>query len=293
MKKLILGIIGAAMCAASGQAQLLWKVIPANGGECSYVLGTHHLAPSGMIDSVRGLRDAIGGVERVYGELDMSVMNAPETQMVVVKALQAPADSTLGAVLTKEQYDSVGVIIKKYFGAMASIDQMQALKPAAVATQLALAQNMMAVPGFNPMEQFDMTVQTAARGAGKEVKGLETLEFQMNLLYGDPVSEQAEALMKSIRNEEEGIEMSRRLAKAYLSGDLDGMMVLSLDPELGMDEEAAQKLIYDRNSAWADELEGVIPGKRVLVAVGAGHLPGAKGLLQLLKNKGFKIEEVK
>ncbi|MDE5838051.1 MAG: TraB/GumN family protein, partial [Paramuribaculum sp.] len=49
----------------------------------------------------------------------------------------------------------------------------------------------------------------------------------------------------------------------------------------------------DRNAAWAETLKAELPVKSVLVAVGAGHLPGEKGLVSLLKNLGFQIEPVK
>lgn len=64
------------------------------------------------------------------------------------------------------------------------------------------------------------------------------------------------------------------------------------DPATGMDEHTAKRLIDDRNQAWADILIGAIPTASVLVAVGAGHLPGVNGLIAKLRDAGFKVDPV-
>lgn len=293
MKKILLTMVLVALCTYCADAQLLWKVSGPKLNGVSYILGTHHIAPKGMIDSVSGLRDAINSVDCVLGEVDMSNIAGPEVQALTMKALQAPADSTLNVVLTKAEYDSVAVLIKKYFNGMVSIDQLASMKPAAIAGQIALMQNMLASPGFNPADQFDTKVQAVAREAGKETGGLETLEFQLNLLYNDPISEQAKALMKAVRTDDKAIEMTKKLVAAYEEEDIETMEELILDKELGMDALSAQKLIYDRNVNWVKTLQELMPVKKVLVAVGAGHLPGEKGLLNLLKAQGYTVEAVK
>ena len=63
------------------------------------------------------------------------------------------------------------------------------------------------------------------------------------------------------------------------------------DPELGGDDaEAMDALIYDRNRSWVEKLDKMIPERAALVCVGAGHLPGDQGLLQLLRNRGYTVE---
>ncbi|MDE6460626.1 MAG: TraB/GumN family protein, partial [Paramuribaculum sp.] len=214
MKKLILTVVLVA-CATLSQAQLLWKVTVPGIEKNSYILGTHHFAPAGMIDSIAGLKEAVNSVDAVYGELDMSSMNDPALQQKMASIMIAPADSTLNVVLTKEQYDSVSVLVDKYFKGMATMAQLSILKPAALATQLAALQNLAAIPGFNPAEQLDTKVQSIAGAAGKEIKGFETIDFQLNLLYGDPLSEQAKSLMNAVRNDNRVQQLAQELIAAY------------------------------------------------------------------------------
>ena len=292
MKKLILTIALVAS-ASLAQAQLLWKVTVPESSKTSYILGTHHFAPAGMIDSISGLKDAINSVEAVYGELDMSSMNDPALQQKMASIMVAPADSTLNVVLTKQQYDSVSVLVDKYFKGMASMAQLSVLKPAALATQLAALQNLAAIPNFNPADQLDTKVQTIAGAAGKDIKGFETIDFQLNLLYGDPLSEQAKSLMSAVRNDNRVQQLAQELIAAYSKGNLEKLVEITEDSEIGMDADSKEKLINERNASWAETLKTEIPEKSVLVAVGAGHLPGEKGLLALLKNLGFQVEPVK
>ncbi|MCI9606833.1 MAG: TraB/GumN family protein [Muribaculaceae bacterium] len=286
-------MICAAVLAASiaAQAQLLWKVTSPGSDKVSYIVGTHHLAPQGMIDSISGLKDAIKGVDAVYGEVDMTTIT-PDIQQKMMAMMAAPADSTLNLVLTKEQYDSVGAIVNKYFNGMATVDQLAALKPVALSTQLSLMQNIAAFPGFNPAEQLDTKIQQEATALGKQAKGFETIEFQLGILYGDPIAEQAEALMKTVRHDTESIELSKKLANAYIKGDLDEMYSVIRDKDLGMDDDAVRKLITDRNVNWASMLKFILPQQSVLVAVGAGHLPGSNGMISLLRGLGFVVEPV-
>ena len=92
MKK-ILSILLFISLALNSNAQLLWK-ISGNGQEkTSYILGTHHLAPLSIKDSIAGLPQAVEGTTQVYGEVVMSDMMSPEFMLAAgSKYLIAPVD---------------------------------------------------------------------------------------------------------------------------------------------------------------------------------------------------------
>ncbi|HEX2607399.1 MAG TPA: TraB/GumN family protein, partial [Flavisolibacter sp.] len=52
-------------------------------------------------------------------------------------------------------------------------------------------------------------------------------------------------------------------------------------------------LLYNRNANWAKKLDGLLEQNSLVVAVGAGHLPGEKGVISLLRKAGYKVEPVK
>jgi len=62
------------------------------------------------------------------------------------------------------------------------------------------------------------------------------------------------------------------------------------DPSIG---EFTDILLYDRNANWSKKLQELMPGNGLVIAVGAGHLPGVKGVLNLLRQAGYTVEPVK
>lgn len=284
----MLFIVFAASTQAS--AQLLWKVENPETGKISYLFGTHHFAPVSMIDSVAGLREALQNSEKLYGEIDMKLMSDPQVIMGMQTRLTAPADSTLDKMITKAQLDSVAATWKRYTG-MDMPAQLYMLKPAMLTTQFAALQSAKALNGMNLSEQLDATMQDLARQAGKEVASLETLDFQLDLLYGASITEQAADLMKTIREDEENCRKTLELTNAYIKQDMNALEKVMI--EESEDIGSLDKLIFNRNMNWAKILAPEMKGKQLIVVVGAGHLPGEKGLIALLGKEGYKVTPVK
>ena len=291
MKKFILSI-AVLFVAISSNAQILYKVSGNGAKGDSYVMGTHHLAPISIIESIKGFNSAINSVDAVYGEIEHSEMNSPTTQQKMMMLAMAPADSTLSKVFTKEQYDSIDNVIKKYSGGQASLAMLDPMIPALVSQQLAILINMQVIPNFNPMQQLDTHVQSIGVQEGKEVNGFETVDFQINVLFGDPISKQAADLLESIRKEDMMKSFSFDLYNAYMAQDIEKVRQLMIDPDLGLEPEDEAKMLTNRNINWVNQLKTILPQKSVFVCVGAGHLPGEKGLLNLLRQAGYTITPV-
>lgn len=292
MKKFILSM-AVLFATISSSAQILYKV---SGNGCngdSYVMGTHHLAPISIIESIKGFNSAINSVDAVYGEIEHGEMNSPTTQQKMMMKAMAPADSTLSKVFTKEQYDSIDNVIKKYSGGQASLAMLDPMKPSLVSQQLAILINMQVIPNFNPMQQLDTHVQSIGVQAGKEVNGFETVDFQINVLFGDPISKQAADLLESIRKEDMMKSFSFDLYNAYMAQDIEKVRQLMIDPDLGLEPEDEAKMLTNRNVNWVTQLKTILPQKSVFVCVGAGHLPGENGVLNLLRQAGYTITPVK
>ncbi len=294
MKKLICLAVASAATLSAG-AQLLWKVSGNGAKGDSYLFGTHHIAPVTLIDEIKGLNEAICSVDAVAGEVDMSVMADPaKAQAAVMKFGMAPADSTLTAVLTPEQTDSLNTVLAKYTGGQLTARLLDPLKPAMVNTQLALFQNMEAFPDFDASQQLDTEVQNRARKCSREIIGFETLEEQTSMLFGSPIASQAGDLMQTVRTDLEGkaINKAKKLAEAYVTGNLDAMTAIIFDKDSGISSEDIDRLIVGRNNSWIARLTSILPEKSVLVSVGCGHLVGADGLIEQLRKLGYEVTPV-
>ena len=110
------------------------------------------------------------------------------------------------------------------------------------------------------------------------------------MLYGSPVARQAADLMKSVRLDDKLRLFTRGLTEAYTAGDLERLHALMNDPETGMTPEEAETLINSRNHAWVSFMIGALTTAPMFIAVGAGHLPGPNGLINLLRSKGYTVE---
>lgn len=291
MKKLLFTIISVLLLGySSAEAQLLWK-ISGNGLEKpSYIFGTHHMAPVSVLDSVPGFKEALASVDKVYGEMVMSDAMSPESQQMMMMAAIAPQDSTLTAVLSPAAIDSLNNILAKYLGPQMTAAALNPMKPAMVSTLLAAAQTQSAFPQYNAAQQLDGEIQSRAAAIGKEVGGLETMADQCQALFGGSILAQANDLMQAVRNDEIAIDVVKQLANAYLAGDLQAMLDIMENPATGFNDEQADRMLNRRNADWMRVLAGMLPAMSILIAVGAGHLPGDKGLISLLRREGYTVE---
>lgn len=294
MKK-ILSILLWIGIALNADAQLLWK-ISGNGQEKpSYILGTHHLAPLSIKDSIAGLPQALDGTAQVYGELVMSEAMSPQFMQTMQQNIMMPGDTTLQMLFTPEQYELIGKNVKENL--MVDIAMLAKTKPAFINQQLTVVFCMKHLGGFNPQEQLDTYFQQQAQQKGKKVGGLETPESQIDLLYNSQsLQRQANLLYCSVSDIDKLIKQTKQLNEAYKNHDLDKMLQLmeeregtSCDPR----PEEMEALLDKRNKAWLEKMPSIMNEAPTLFVVGAGHLPGTNGVLNLLKQKGYTVEAMK
>jgi uncharacterized protein YbaP (TraB family) len=128
-----------------------------------------------------------------------------------------------------------------------------------------------------------------ARKDKKGAFGLETVEFQVELLYDTPLEEQAADLLEMVEQGKEAEEMIIELTDLYLKQDIAGLWELTLKDSK---PEELEKLIYSRNRNWIAQMKDIMPQTPTMFVVGAGHLPGEQGVIRLLEQTGYKLEPV-
>lgn len=166
---------------------------------------------------------------------------------------------------------------------------MNTSKPSLLNTMFMMTAMAKAYPETDLQNPLDKAILSHANALGKPVKGLETIATQIKALYGAPIARQAADLLRTARSGDVSISEMRKLTETYLSGNLNGLLTLMTDPATGMDEEERTRLLDERNDAWATFLLGMLPTTSMLIIVGAGHLPGAKGLLNQLRDHGYDV----
>lgn len=301
MKKLVLMGLVALMSLMGGvNAQLLYK-ISGNGLEKpSYIVGTDHLAPGNFADSIPGLKDAFASCKQIYGELDMQDALSDENRDKLEKAQLLPEGTTLSSLLTKEQMDRVNTLMRETIGADMTNPMLAAqfdkMTPMALSTTLTVFAFIKKSPNFNPMNLLDSHLQLLAQKQGMVIKGLETVDFQVEVLYGSSLEKQVEELMCVVDNFDDVVEMAEFVTAAYFSQDLDQLLDVTNEEGQGpcaSSPESNDNLIYNRNANWVKAMPDIMRQAPTFFAVGAAHLCGDRGVLRLLEQAGYKIEGVK
>ena len=301
MKKIFLCLILAIVSTVVCNAQLLYKISHKNLEKPSYIVGTYHLAPATFIDSISGAKAALEAVDVVCGEVVMSEMESRESQKKVQAAIMLPDGKSLTDVFTADEMQRLNAYMDKLLGM--NLDnpilksQMGKMTPMALSTQLQLVQYMKLTPNFNPMKLIDAHFQNVAKKAGKSVAGLETVDFQIEILYkGTTIERQKQQLLCMVDNDEYYALQMKELSAAFFAQDMQALLDVTeekMGNQCDTTPQEEEALIYGRNAAWAGKMPEMMGKASTLFVVGAAHLPGEKGVLELLKAKGYTVEAVK
>ena len=301
MKKLFFSLFVAFASVVVCNAQLLYKISHKDLKKPSYIVGTYHLAPATFIDSISGANEALAAVDVVCGEVVMSEMEGRENQKKVKAAMMLPDGKALADILTADEMQRLNAYMDNLLGM--NLDnpilksQMGKMTPMALSTQLQLVQYMKLTPKFNPMKLIDDHFQKVAKKAGKTVAGLETVDFQIETLYmGTTLERQIQQLFCMIDNDEYYSLQMKELAEAYFTQDMNALWEITeekIGNQCDSTPEEEEALIYGRNAAWVEKMPAMMGEASTLFVVGAAHLPGDKGVLDLLRAKGYTVEAVK
>lgn len=219
----------------------------------------------------------------------MADVMKPEYMMQMQQQMMAPADSTLDKLLGAEQLDSLKAVWKEYGNPQLPEQVLPMLKPAAIGTQLAAFMAAKVFPSVDFTNGIDQAMQTRAQNMGKPVDAFETADYQLQVLFGKSIADQAEELMKTVRDVKGTADKMKKLTDAYMSQDF-GTLTEMFEDAYAEDPAGTETLIYGRNDRWVERLDKEMRTTPLFVVVGAGHLVGDRGLVTALRNLGFKVE---
>jgi len=272
----------------SANAQLLWKVEGNGLTKPSYLFGTHHLIEKEQIPGFENVLTYINSVDAVVGELDMSDML--NMQMHLMKAA-IMKDTTLSDLISPEDYTLVDAEFKNVIGF--GLKPLEKMKPMMLSTMYSGVLYMKLNNMKKEPEAIDQVIQKIGKKANKKFIGLETLDEQIDILFNHiPLKRQAEILVKTVKEKEESMDMTKRLNSAYIAGDLEQLQVIYTEDD-DMSNEERKILVEQRNNNWVEQFKTMFAENSCFVAVGCLHLSGKAGIINQLQNAGYTIKAVK
>jgi len=263
----------------------LWK---ATGKQTAiYLLGSVHLLSKDYYPLNPALDAAFKDSDLLVEEVDLGAMLEPESQLRLLTKGLLPAGQSLDKVVSASTFELVS---KKLTELGMPIEPLKQFKPWSLA--LTLMSLSWIGAGFDPNLGLDKHFYDLAREEGRLIQGLETTEFQISRFDEMPMALQDRLLVETLNEMETGMASVTTLANAWKSGDTETIEKIALQ-DVRKEPEMYQRLLVERNRNWLPKIEALFnrPG-RALVVVGAAHLVGPDGLLQMLKARGYVIEQL-
>lgn len=275
---------GRAPMAVSDPAKhMLYRVAGPNGATV-YLLGSVHLLSADASVLPPQVDSAFAHAKTLTLEtsLDSAMKRGPELLM----RGRYPDGQTLRATLSPAAAAKTDSLLHLYG---LSLDQVNQFKPWLVS--MLMAQMAMQKMSFQSQYGVDMQLNARAKQAQKPVLGLESVDFQLGMF--DALSPAAqERLLTESDAPESAAKQLAAIRDAWSRGDASALDSL-INRRMGDAPEILDAMLTSRNRAWIPKLEALINGHDdALVVVGAGHLVGKQGVVELLRAKGYRIEQM-
>lgn len=271
---------------AAPPTPLLWKAQGQAG--TVYLLGSFHLLKADDYPLHPQVEIAYAQAGHLVFEIDPAEMASPQTMTAIQNLAKFDDGRTLRQVISKETADKLQAFMGGSEAAMAGADPF---KPWFMGMNLAVG--AMASMGLNPQLGLDQHFMQRAAKDGKPVSGLETAMDQMGALDASPLEEQELMLAEALAPAADMRERIMEMHDIWRAGDDARLEQLVNDDMANKTPRMYVLLNRDRNRKWLPQVETMLGEKQIrLVVVGAMHLIGEDGLVELLRARGVKVERV-
>lgn len=283
-------LLSSTLAWAQSPVPLLWKV--SSGANSIYLLGSFHLLKPTDYPLASSVNAALADARQLYFEVSPQEMQSADMADLMNRAARRTDGRTLQQALPPPTWAALRAYAAK---AGMPLEPLQPFKPWFVALAMTLAEIQKL--GFSPALGLDQHLMQAAARDQKPAWGLETADAQIQMLDGMDAATQGDFLAETLIDLQDLPGQTDTLHRAWREGD-----AAALERE-GMADLRTRfpvlytRLIVDRNRAWLPQLQALLEGKkaggRALVVVGALHLVGPDGVVQMLASQGYRVERLR
>ena len=266
-------------------SSLLWEISGNGLKQPSYLFGTIHIIGKEDYFWTDVMNDKFNSTKTLVLEIDLE--NSMMAMLSMMCNVRMKDGTSLQDLLTEEEYK----LVEDYFN-----DEMG--MPIAIFDRIKpMFTSMMISEGgqdnMEKMTSYEMELMDKAKVNKMNVEGLETIKYQMSMFDSIPYEDQAKMLVESVKggDDTEG-DVMNAMIELYKNQDIDGLYELIMQEDSDM-ETFEDILLINRNKNWIPKIEKFARQKPTFFAVGAGHLPGEKGVINLLKAAGFTVQPVR
>ena len=260
---------------------LLWEISGNGLNEPSYLFGTLHMTCKEDFLLSESVKQKFASSKQIYLELDM---DDPQLQGKMMQQMQLAGKETLKNKLGESNFKKLDSFLQKEMSM--NLVMFDKFKPMMVMGLL--AQRLLPCA---TMESYDLNFVKMASEQKKELLGLEKVEEQIGVFDAIPDSLEIRSIMNMVNDFDAQKKEFTRMSAIYKSQNLEALYQLMVEsPEM----MGSQELLLDRrNRNWIPVMESAMKNSSTFFAVGAGHFGGSQGVLELLRNKGYKVKGIK
>ncbi|XAZ23210.1 TraB/GumN family protein [Sinorhizobium sp. B11] len=274
---------------------IFWQ-IEKPGLKPSWLLGTMHVTDPRVLSLPPRAQEAHDGADTIVIESDEILDEKKATASLLMRPdlMMFTDGTTIEKLLSPEDYTRLEDGLKQRGIPLSAVSRM---RPWMIASAVALPACEMARKAKG-VQFLDQKIAADAAAEGKQVKGLETLAEQLQAMAELPTEFHLKSLIETLELGAKMNDVVETMTDIYLSGDI-GMtmpMLKTVTPE-GSEEDSdyaafEQRIILDRNKVMAERAAPILANGNVFMAVGALHLPGKEGVIELLRQQGFTVTAV-
>ncbi len=262
-----------------GQSEILWEVTNPKNTEKSYLFGTIHSGDSKLfpIDSI--IYKSLFKCDLLALEINPSEMN----DINVLKKMLLD-EKNIEDLFSKKNYELITTFLKDSL----NVSEIMVKNMQPIFIQQLIDQSVYK----NEHDPIDLHLYKNALINNISIEGLETIEEQMNTLLSIPLKKQADDLLDKVKNfnSDEIKKEMNSMIYAYINRDIENFVINELKKNKNNDFE--ENFIYSRNIKMFERANQKLNNNTVFIAVGAAHLYGEKGLINLLKKEGYILNPI-
>lgn len=252
-----------------------------------YLGGTIHMLRPNDYPLPSAYETAYRAADNLYFEIDIDQMNDPAGQLSMLQRLMYTDGRTLQSVLTAEAYQTLTDYVAKFSMPMMMLQNM---KPGMLMSTLELLEFQ--IRGFTP-EGVDVHFHQRAKADGKSIYAFETVDEQIGFIETMGEGEESEYILLSLRDLEKIDSDIESMISIWRNGASDDLVELFVEDMEQNTPGVYQSLLLDRNHKWMPILEAMFDDADTEpVLVGVAHLVGDDGLVELLRARGYQVEQL-
>ncbi len=260
---------------------LLWEIKSPQINKSSFLYGTIHMVKKEDFKLKEKVKRSFNSCTKLALEVDLNM--SLKTKMDVAMSTLLPNNKSIDEFMSKDEFmklkvyavDSVGISEKKF-------NKYTRLKPFYFSSIL-IKESLGKIKSYD--EEFH---KMSSKNKMSEI-GLESIQSQLKIIDQTSIQDQVKMLLEGLENEEAN--SFDQMVKAYNEEDIKTLYKIITNESTDI-KDFQYNFIDKRNQSWISVIEKTINIEPTFIAVGAGHLYGEKGVINLLKKQGYDVNPV-